>query len=144
MKPVRIAVVIPAGPGDDIADTLASVLRYTDPSRIVVVVDDTSSAPEQAPDVKVIKAGQARPGTQGGLWVKTAPAYRWILDNYEPEMVLRLDADAVILGPGLEEAAEQAFRRNPHAGLLGAYRVGPDGGRRDFGPAARQLRAETG
>jgi hypothetical protein len=144
MKPVRIAVVIPAGPGDDIADTLASVLRYTDPSRIVVVVDDTNAAPEQAPDVKVIKAGQARPGTQGGLWVKTAPAYRWILENYEPEMVLRLDADAVILGPGLEEAAEQAFRRNPGAGLLGAYRVGPDGGRRDFRPAARQLRAETG
>ncbi|MGH3257802.1 MAG: hypothetical protein ACRDOU_20820 [Streptosporangiaceae bacterium] len=147
-RPVRIAVVIPAGPGDDIADTLASVLRYTDSSRVVVVVDDTSSAtasyPELTPDVTVMRAGRAKPGTQGGLWVKTAPAYRWILDRYQPGMVLRLDADAVILGPGLEAAAEQAFRRNPGAGLLGAYRVGPDGGRRDFRPAARQLRAEIG
>ena len=149
-RPVRIAVVIPAGPGDDIADTLASVLRYTDPSRIVVIVDDTSSAsasaihPELTPDVTVMRAGRARPGTQGGLWVKTAPAYRWILQNYEPGIVLRLDADAVILGPGLEAAAEQAFRRDPEVGLLGAYRVGPDGGRRDFLPAARQLRAEIG
>ena len=141
-------MVIPAGPGDDIADTLASVLRYTDPSRIVVVVDDTSSAsavhPELPNDVRVMKAGPARPGTQGGLWVKTAPAYHWILQNYEPGIVLRLDADAVILGPGLEAAAERAFRRNPGIGLLGAYRVGPDGGRRDFRPAARQLRAEMG
>lgn len=147
-RPVRIAVVIPAGPGDDIADTLASVLRYADSSRVVVIVDDNSSAsavhPELTPDVTVMRAGQARPGTQGGLWVKTAPAYRWILDRYEPEMVLRLDANAVLLGPGLEAAAEQAFRRNPEAGLLGAYRVGPDGGRRDFRPAARQLRAESG
>jgi hypothetical protein len=143
-QPVRIAVVIPAGPRDDIADTLDSVLRYTGPSRIVVIVDDTSVHPEPAPDVRVVKAGQARPGTQGGLWVKTAPAYRWILQNYEPGIVLRLDADAVILGPGLEAAAEQAFRRNPEVGLLGAYRLGPDGGRRDFLPAARQLRAEIG
>ncbi len=143
-RPVRIAVVIPAGPRDDIADTLASVLRYTDPSRIVVIVDDTSVPPEPAPDVRVIRAGQARPGTQGGLWVKTAPVYRWILQHYQPGIVLRLDADAVILGPGLEAAAEQAFRRNPGIGLLGAYRVGPDGGRRDFRPAARQLRAEIG
>jgi len=142
--PVRIAVVVPAGPRDDIADTRDSVLHYTDPCRIVVIVADTPVHPEPAPDVRVMQAGQARPGTQGGLWVKTAPAYRWILRNYQPGLVLRLDADALILGPGLEAAAEQAFRRSPKAGLLGAYRVGPDGGRRDFQPAARQLRAETG
>jgi hypothetical protein len=147
-RPVRIAVVIPAGPGDDIADTLASVLRYTDSSRIVVIVDDTSSAsavhPELTSDVMIIRARPARPGTQGGLWLKTAPAYRWILRRYQPGIVLRLDADAVILGPGLEAAAEQAFRRDPGVGLLGAYRVGPDGGSRDFLPAARRLRAEIG
>ena len=104
-QPVRIAVVIPAGPRDDIADTLDSVLRYTDPSRVVVIVADTPVHPEPVPDVRVMQAGQARPGTQGGLWVKTAPAYRWILRNYQPGLVLRLDADALILGPGLEAAA---------------------------------------
>jgi hypothetical protein len=150
-RPVRIAVVIPAGPGDDIADTLASVLRYTDSSRVVVVIDDGSSwDAEQAqltgtsPDVVVIKARPTRPGTQGGLWVKAAPAYRWLLERYRPGIVLRLDADAVMLGPGLEAAAEEAFRGNPEVGLLGSYRVGPDGRRRDFRPAARQLRREIG
>jgi len=33
---------VPAGPGDDTLDTLASVVRYTDPSRVIVVVDDGS------------------------------------------------------------------------------------------------------
>jgi len=150
-QPVRIAVVIPAGPADDIGDTLASVLSYTDPSRVVVIVDDTSAASAERyeplgppSDVVVIKARPAQPGTEGGLWVKVAPAYRWILDQYQPGIVLRMDADAVMLGPGLEAAAEAAFRRDPEVGLLGAYRTGPDGGTRDFGPAARQLQFETG
>ena len=71
-------------------------------------------------------------------------AYRWLLERYQPGIVLRLDADAVVLGSGLEAAAESVFSRHPEVGLLGSYRVGPDGGRRDFRPAARQLRAETG
>lgn len=148
---VRIAVIIPAGPRDDIVDTLASVLCYTDSSRIVVVVDDASSLSSKhsdltntSSDVVVIKAQRARAGTQGGLWVKAAPAYRWLLERYEPGIVLRMDADALILGPGVEAAAEGAFDRNPKVGLLGSYRVGPDGGRRDFRPAAKELRKEIG
>ena len=150
-QPVRIAVIIPAGPRDDIADTLASVVRYTDSSRIIVVVDDSSSSSVSRSElastssgVRVIRSLPARPGTQGGLWVKVAPVYRWLLERYQPRMVLRLDADAVMLGSGLEAAAEEAFDGNPGVGLLGSYRLGPDGGPRDFGPPARQLRAEIG
>jgi hypothetical protein len=150
-QPIRIAVIIPASPRDDIVDTLASVLCYTDSSRIVVVVDDgpsqsskRSDLTDTSSDVVVIKAQKARAGTQGGLWVKAAPAYRWLLERYEPGIVFRLDADAVILGPGVEAAAEGVFNRNPEVGLLGSYRVGPDGGRRDFRPAAKELRKEIG
>jgi hypothetical protein len=144
--PVRIAVMIPAGPRDDIADTLASVVQYTDPSRIVVVMDDAARAGQvsTSPDIVVIKSRPARPGTEGGLWVKMAPVYRWLLERYRPGIVLRLDADAVILGSGLEAAAEESFRRDPAVGLLGSYRVGYDGKPRDFRPAARDLRSETG
>ena len=144
---VRIAVVIPASSRDDIVDTVASVLHYTDPSRVVVVLDDTQSPDTNlapSPEVAVIKAKPARPGTKGGLWIKAGPGYRWLLERYQPGMVLRLDADAVVLGSGLEAAAESVFSRHPEVGLLGSYRLGPDGGRRDFRPAARQLRAETG
>jgi len=148
---VRIAVVIPAGPRDDIADTLASVVHYTDPARVILVIDDTSDpgCPARlralSPDVVVLPAvGGVPAGALGGLWAKVSAGYRWLLDRYEPGLTLRLDADALMIGRGLEEAAEQAFTASPGVGLLGSYRAGPDGGTRDFTGVARQLRRETG
>jgi len=148
---VRLAVIVPAGPRDDVLDTLASVVRYTEPSRIILVVDDTgtlsgdSRIRSLSTDIAVIPAPSGLPpGTQGGLWVKLAAGYRWILERYQPRIVLRLDADALLLGPGLEDAAEQAFARSPEVGLLGSYRIGADGQSRDFSWPARQLRAEAG
>jgi hypothetical protein len=150
--PVRIAVIIPAGPRDDIVDTLDSVVRYTDPvSRVIVVVDDTSGVHGDrdhigslSPDIAVIDPVPARPGTDGGLWVKVAAAYRWVLDRYQPALIMRLDADALVLGSGIETAAEAAFGQDPQVGLLGSYRRGPTGAVRDFTPVARELRAEIG
>ena len=150
-RQVRIAVVIPAGPHDDVLDTLASVVHYSDVSRSVVVVNDGSRlgrSPERLKefpgDVAVIKAPAGAAGGQGGLWVKLSAGYRYILQRYEPRLVLRLDADAVLLGSGLEAAAEKVFGEDPGLGLLGSYRIGPDGNRRDFAPVARQLRGEMG
>ncbi len=151
LRPVRIAVVIPAGPRDDILDTLASVVEYTEPSRIIVVIDDTGTlAEDPAPvrdlseDIAVIAAPPRAPGAYGGLWVKLAAGYTWVLDRFRPRVILRMDADALMLGAGIEAAAERAFARDPGTGMLGSYRIGPDGGPRDFSPAARILRAEEG
>lgn len=148
---MRLAVIVPAGPGDDVADTLASVIHYTVPSRIVVVVDDTRArdgGPGRFggpwPDTVVLPAPPGAPGGHGGLWVKLAAGYRWILDRYEPGVILRLDADALVIGAGLESEAERAFSRDPAVGMLGSYRIGPDGGLRDTSWASRQLRIETG
>jgi hypothetical protein len=145
-----MAVIVPAGPHDDIMDTLASVVHYTEPSRVILVVDDRSplrgdTGPAEAlsPDIAIMPA-PGPPGRRGRLWTKLAAGYRWLLDRYEPGLVLRLDADALLIGHGLEAAAEKAFAGNPGAGLLGSYRIGPDGKPRDFSPAARVLRAETG
>jgi hypothetical protein len=152
LKPqVRSAVIIPAGPRDNIPDTLASVMHYTDPSRIIVVIDDTlvpskkiSSIRDSCPDTVVKPAPPKALGTQGGLWVKLSAGYRWVLESYRPRMVLRLDADALLIGHGLEAKAEQAFAASPTVGLLGSYKSGPDGGLRDSSWAARRLRAEAG
>jgi hypothetical protein len=150
---VRVAVIVPAGPKDDVLDTLASVVRYTDPSRVILVVDDAglgrteeglSRLKALSPDIAAIPAPAAPPGTFGGLWVKLSTGYRWILDRYDPGLVLRLDADALVIGPGLEAEAERMFASEPEAGLLGSYRVGPDNGVRDFSWAARRIRTETG
>jgi hypothetical protein len=152
-RPVRIAVIVPAGPQDDVFDTLDSVVRYTDSSRIILVIDDaglgmTKDGPARlralSPDIAVLTAPAAPAGTRGGLWVKVSAGYRWVLDRYEPGLVLRLDTDALMIGPGLEDIAERVFASEPQVGLLGSYRIGPDNGLRDFSWAARQLRQEAG
>jgi glycosyltransferase involved in cell wall biosynthesis len=148
---VRIAVIVPVGPRDNLLDTLASVVHYTDPSRVIIVIDDGSAlttasghSRDLPEDIVVLQAPAGAPGSHGGLWVKLASGYRWVLGRYEPQVILRLDADALLIGHGLESLAERTFARNPQAGLLGSYKVGPDGGRRDFSWAARRLRTETG
>jgi hypothetical protein len=150
---VRIAVVVPAGPGDDVLDTLQSVVRYTDRSRLILVVDDTGAllAPDRlsevralSEDIVVIPAPPTPPGLFGRLWVKLAAGYTWILDRCDPGLVLRLDADAVMLGTGLEEQAEKALRNDHAVGLLGSYRIGPDAGLRDFSWPAGQIHREMG
>lgn len=149
-RQVGIAIIIPAGPRDDVLDTIASAVHYTQPSRIIVVIDDTSAQddainriPALWADTVVIPAPPRAPGTQGGLWVKLAAGYRWVLERYEPRMILRLDADALFIGRGLESRAARIFASDPAVGLLGSYRIGPDGGARDRSWAARQLRVET-
>ena len=147
---VRIAVIIPAGPRDDVMDTLASVVQYTDPSRVILVIDDTADLASHdaairgmSTDITIMPAPPRAAGGYGGLWVKLATGYTWLLDSFKPRTILRLDADALMLGPGIEAAAERTFDEDPAVGLLGSYRIGPDGGTRDFLPAARALHAET-
>lgn len=150
MEQARMAVIIPAGPRDDVLDTVASVIHYTQRPRIIVVIDDAAGADGIAQvralrsDAVVIPAPPEAQGTLGGLWVKLAAGYRWVLSRYEPRIVLRLDADALLIGHGLESKAEQVFAGDPAVGLLGSYRIGPDGGLRDSSWAATRLRAEVG
>ncbi len=148
-RPVRIAIIIPAGPRDDILDTLASVVEYTDPSRIIVVIDDTGTLAARSAhirdlseDIVVIPPPATVPGILGGLWVKVAVGYTWLLERFRPGIILRMDADALMLGRGIEAAAEKAFASQPGVGMLGSCHVGPDGNPRDFSPVARILRAE--
>jgi hypothetical protein len=150
---VRIAAVVPVGPKDaeDAFDTLASMLYYLASPRIIVVVDDTGSrtdfasqARELSPDVVVLPAPRHSPGGFGGLWAKIAAGYQWLLERYQPDVVLRLDVDALVIGPGIEKHAAEAFAKDPKVGLLGSYRIGPDGGLRDWSWPARRLDIEAG
>jgi len=149
----RAAFVIPAGRSeDDLVDTLSSVLHYSDRARLIVVIDDMSRFGESvdglqdlSSDIAVLRPPAGLPSNVfGGLWAKTAFAYHWLLERYEPGLVVRLDTDALLIGEGLEASAERAFASDPRLGLLGAYRLGPDGGERDFSQAALQIRATAG
>lgn len=149
----RIAVVIPVGPKDaeGALDTLASALYYLDKSRVIAVVDDTGGhagfgkrARDLSPDIFVLPAPPRTPGGLGGLWVKIAAGYAWLLERFDPDMVLRLDSDALIIGAGIEECATQELAKDRQVGLLGSYRVCADGTIRDWSWPARRLRIETG
>jgi len=149
----RIGVVLPVGPNDSEAvfDTLASALYYLDRSRIIVVIDDTGGSPgfrqrvsELSPDIVVLPSPPRCSGGLGGLWVKIATGYQWLLQRYEPGIILRLDVDALIIGSGIEECAAQEFDQDPKVGLLGSYGIDPNGIARDWTWAAWRLRSEAG
>lgn len=141
----RMVVVIPAGARDDAADTLRSVLRYTEPE-LVVVIDDTRGRGIglSHPKVAVIPPQATRPGPFGGLFVKLGAAFRYAVEQADFDVLLRLDADALLLGPGIAEAAMARFARDPAVGALGSYRIGPDGRVRDWTPARKMIQAELG
>lgn len=148
---VQLVVIMPAAPRDDVADTVKSVLAFTGPSTAVVVVDDTrgesvdmDAVARMSTNITVLPAIAGPPGVYGSLWRKVAAAYRFVLEHFSFDMVLRLDADALLIGPGLEEQARRRFATDAGVGMLGSYRTGPDGRPRDFVPTARQLAVETG
>jgi hypothetical protein len=71
-------------------------------------------------------------------------AFSYAIENAQFDVLLRLDTDALLLGPGLAEAAAAQFHAKADVGALGAYRIGPDGGIRDWTSARRLVRAHTG
>jgi hypothetical protein len=143
----KLVVVVPVGPRDDPADTVQSVLRYTAPEAIVLI-DDTrgSGIALEHGKIVVIPAVSTsdRYGHLGGLWVNIATGFRYVAENLDFDLLLRIDTDALVCGPGLVEAAVARFAKAPMIGALGSYRIGPDGLRRDFSPVARELRRATG
>jgi hypothetical protein len=112
----------------------------------VLVIDDTRGRGigMDDPRILVFTPPDAPPGVYGGLFIKESAALRYLVENTDFDILLRLDADALILGPGIAEIAADRFARDPSLGALGAYRVGPDGGERDWAPAARLIKAAAG
>jgi hypothetical protein len=146
-------MILPVGPNDgqDAIDTLDSALQYTRSSRVVVVVDDTGGrdnfaqqAESMSEDITVIPAPPRAPGGHGGLWVKIAAGYRWMLERFAPEVILRFDVDALFIGAGLADRAAEKFAEDPSIGLIGSYKIAANGNPRDWSWGARMLRIESG
>ena len=144
------AIVIPAGPADDVVDTVQSVLHYIGRPRTIIVIDDSRGGIDSdglarlSSDVRILDAPSGAPGVHGGLWVKLASGYRYALSNVDFDVLLRLDADALVIGRGIEDLARERFETAPGTGMLGSYRYDTTGGVRDWSPAARILGAECG
>jgi hypothetical protein len=138
-----MVVVIPAGPKDDPADTIHSVFRYSSPE-LIVAIDDTHGRGIGVTHPKMAVIPAVARGGWGGLWVNLAAGFRFAVEHADFDVLLRLDTDALLLGPGLAEAAMERFEKNPEIGALGSYRIGPDGVLRDWSSAWKRLRNEAG
>ena len=146
---VSLAVVIPAGPADDVVDTVESVLAYTEPPRLVVVIDDTGrdvagTLRSMSHEIHVLPPPPGRQGWNARIWLNVAIGYRHALAAASFDVLLRLDADALIIGAGLAEAAAERFARDQRIGMLGSSRLGMDGRTRDLSWPAAALRRECG
>ena len=142
---------MPVGPGSEVADTLESVRAYGDPSRVIVLVDNGGDLRERlvaddamGDDIRIVVSEPGARNLFGDLWRTVAAGLRYCVENVEFDVLLRMDADALMLAPGAEDAAIARFARDPSAGILGSCRVRFDGEIRDFEPAARMLRAAAG
>lgn len=148
---VTLGVVLPLGPRSDlgfVGDTLDSIRRHTTASRTVVVVDDSgrqrlgAEVAAHHPDVVVLPSRRRPSGMWGGLLTVEARGYARLLVD-RPEVVLKLDTDALVVGPEPERDALELFSREPGVGLLGSYRVTCTGGTRSFDWPAGLLARET-
>lgn len=157
--------VVLAGPGDwpALAEVLDSLARYEPDAKAVVLDDATTDCREQRvrtayPDVDVVRRRWPSLGPPRNF-PPLAHGIRRALEEYDFEVLGKLDTDALVTGEGPSRAAARLFERDPRIGMAGTYRLRGDGLAEDYGfdafvlrqtrrwsPTARRLlrRAEAG
>jgi hypothetical protein len=122
-----VAVVLPVGPGKDaVLDTLASVEYYCPEPHIVVAVDDCTQdgtyeglCAQRRPNWHILR--NERPMGVERLVHGLSVAYRFVLSETTCNLILRLDQDALLIGPGVMTDAAAYAKANPSVGLFGVY-----------------------
>lgn len=139
----EFVVAIPVGPSEQEAerarDLIVSLRAHEPRARRIVLVDDSLEPREWPVGVAVIpnpRAGRGI-GTLGGTCTATLAALAWAHENAPGAWVLRLDSDALVIGP-FANAVDGAWRQGD--GVLGSCRQTPNGEPRDLGPWARTVR----
>jgi hypothetical protein len=79
----------------------------------------------------------------GALFQKKVWAFDYIIQNTEVDIVLSLDADALLLRSGVFPIVSQLFL-DSSIGIAGCCRDAPSGGIRDFTPVARSILSRGG
>ena len=131
--------VIPAGPRDwqPLIDTLESIRHYEGEQAKVVVADDNSVGCRAAvvrprfPEVDVIR----------GRWPSGGPprqspfeacVFEAVRRRYDFDVLVKIDTDALVTGPGLGARAAETFEARPEVGALGGIGVRGDGVPEDY------------
>lgn len=141
-KIIKCLVLIPVGPRsnpDYVNDTIESVAHYMDMREVrILLLDDSRSGlakkciPHrlglvimEAASISGLKPREMN--VHGSLFVKQMFALQEINRQFDWGCLLRLDDDALIIGPKPYEDALDFFEANRDVGLLGAYLYRGDG-----------------
>lgn len=130
----RSLVLMPAGPGslEALCDTAESLFASDgDDSRLLVIDDwgaDTRAAAvrRRLPAADVIRTGFPTGGPPA-LWPMFQRAISFALNNYDFELLVKLDTDAIITRPGFSSALAGRLAEAPGTGIAGSYRERADG-----------------
>jgi hypothetical protein len=139
---VEFVVAIPVGAGrveaDRVADLLAA-LRAHEPlvERVVVVDDEPGRAHDGATVVPNPRAGRGI-GILGGTCAATLTALRWVQHNAPGATCVRVDTDALVIGP-FARSLEEALARHPRAGVFGSCDKTCNGDPRDVAAWGRAV-----
>ena len=120
-------IVLPVGPNEPleyVLDDMAAIKYYFGPDH-KVVIDDNSRCGKGAaiqqtyPDIDIV------PGDYVGMWSKLycniGKSIQHACDSYTFDVLLRMDADALIIGPRPEDDAIAFFKQHPEHGIIGGY-----------------------
>ncbi len=149
-------ILLPVGPGtklEFLLDTLDTVERFAAPEHKILIVDDSAEGigarvqtVSPAVDVLLLRApGSDMTRSVAGRFFETvAEGVRHSAQNYSFEVLMRLDADALMCNPGADVRGMEFLKAHPKVGMIGSYRVRCDGQIRDFSGGAEHLKKESG
>lgn len=140
---VRGVCWIAAGPGevDALLDTWASAIASSPGDLALLVTDDwtpdahASAIQASVPDAVVVRT-RVPSGGPPRLWPLTALALRTALTHFDFDLIVKLDTDALVVGPDLVATLERTFAQAgaegaptpaPPIGIAGSFQVRPDG-----------------
>jgi len=129
MKPAFDAViVIPVGPNSSvefIADTIRSYIHNTRSSYKIIIADDShqgigNEVKKIFPDTEILLTLKPM-GGWAGLYINLCHAFRHAVRHYHFGVLLKLDTDALVIGPEPEKDALKYFSKHPQTGIIGQY-----------------------
>lgn len=149
MKSYQTIVVLSIGPTcrmEFVLDTIQSIYYYCPNVEVIIINDGNHEAKRyiknKFPHALILNT----PGNNGksaGLYLSLSQAFEYIVKNYNFEVILRMDSDAIILGYSPELDAIAHFKKNKKEGMIGSWKFDCNGDPRDGSHAKEVLLKET-
>jgi len=127
----EIVAVMAIGPNSKleyILDTLNSFLYYTTSTHKIIILDNTrknvsSEIKKAIPDIDILTIDKVS-GTLAKLYVNLSIAFKYAIDNYTFDALMKIDDDALVIGESPEKEVIQLFKENPKVGIAGMHVYG--------------------